>query len=299
MTLLGRWKTRFVPSGLNGDGANINVPAKRIDGTIVRPGQSFNFIGAVVPITEPPYHIGGVLRNGQIIEDGVLGGGMCSASTTLFNAAMRAGLTVVERHAHALYISRYPVGLDATILGTATRGQNVVFSNDTANDIYIRGIPGRRRVVFEIYGINDGRTVHLSEPTIENVREAKMYMQYTDSLAPGVQDQVNERYDGFESWVTRTVRDANGNVIHSNTYHSNYRVLEGLIMVGRYVGDPPSGTRILAADYPGRPDPPDPTPRPSRTPRPPTPTPPPGSTPTPAPTPSPTPVPTDSPAPPA
>jgi vancomycin resistance protein YoaR len=245
-----------VPSSLNGDGANINVPAKRINNTVVKPGGTFNFIAAVVPITEPPYHLGGVLHNGQIIEDGILGGGMCSASTTLFNAAMRAGLSILERHAHALYISRYPVGLDATILGTPSRGQNVVFENDTTHDILIRGIPGHGRVIFEIYGIDDGRTVKLSDPRIENEHEAKAYMEYTDDLEPGETDHVNDRYDGFESWVTRTVRDANGKVIHEDTFHSTYRVLDGLTMVGRYPHDPPTGTQILATDYPG--PPPDP-----------------------------------------
>lgn len=256
MALLGRWKTHFIPSPLNGGGANINVPAKRINDTVVKPGGTFNFIAAVVPITEPPYHLGGVLHNGQIIEDGVLGGGMCSASTTLFNAAMRAGLTILERHAHQLYISRYPVGLDATILGTPSRGQNVLFVNDTTHNILIRGIPGHSRVIFEIYGVDDGRTVKLSEPRIENRREAQMYMEYTDDLAPGETDHVNDNYDAFESWVKRTVRDANGKVIHEDTWHSSYRLLNGLTMVGRYRGDPDAGTQILASDYPG--PPPDP-----------------------------------------
>ena len=262
MTLLGRWKTRFTPGIANGDGANINVPAKRINNTIVRPGDSFNFIRNVLPLTNPPYHLGGLLRNGQIIEDGILGGGMCSASTTLFNAAMRAGLTIVERHAHALYISRYPVGLDATILGTADRGKNVLFVNDTGHDVMIRGIPGRRRVIFEIYGVDDGRTVHLSDPVIQNEREAQMFMEYTDELEPGEQHRIHDRYDAFQVSVTRTVRDRNGNVIHQETFRSNYKLLDGLIKVGRYPGDPEAGTRILAADYPGKPPKPEPEPPP-------------------------------------
>jgi vancomycin resistance protein YoaR len=248
MELLGRWKTAFTPSNLNGDGANINVPAKRIDDTIVKPGERFNFIGNVTPITEPPYHLGGVLRNGEIV-DGVLGGGMCSASTTLFNAALRAGLTIVERHAHALYISRYPVGLDATVIGTATSGQNVVFVNDTDHNIYIRGIPGKRRVIFEIWGIDDGRTVQLSEPRIENLREGTKYFEYTDDLAAGERLTVDDVYDAFESWVTRTVKDAKGNIIHKDTFHSKYRLNDGLVKVGRYRDDPPAGTRVTAEEY--------------------------------------------------
>lgn len=250
MTLLGRWKTRFTPSNLNGDGANINVPAKRINNTIVKPGGTFNFIANVTPITEPPYHLGGVLRNGQIV-DGVLGGGMCSASTTVFNAAMRAGLAIVERHPHALYISRYPMGLDATIMGTASSGQNVVFINDTDHDVLIRGTPGRRRVIFEIWGVDDGRTVKLSEPRIEMIKEARKFIEYTDTLEPGVMKFVNDPYDAFESWVTRTVKDRNGNVIHKDMFHSKYKLLDGLTKVGRYPGDPPAGTRILAEEYPG------------------------------------------------
>ncbi len=181
---------------------------------------------------------------------------MCSASTTLFNAAMRAGLNIVERHPHSIYISRYPIGLDATVYSNGvTRGQNTAFINDMGRPIYIRGIPGRRKVTFEIYGFDDGRTVRLSEPRIEGLREAKMYMKYSDGLAPGETKHINDRYDAFESWVTRTVRDRNGRVIHENTWHSNYRLLDGLIEVGRYPGDPPAGTRILAGDYPGRPKP--------------------------------------------
>lgn len=250
MVLLGRWRTRFTPGPLNGDGANINTPARRINNTVLRPGESFNFIAAVLPITEPPYKVGGVLRNGQIVENGPVGGGMCSASTTLFNAAMRAGLEIVERYNHTIYISRYPVGLDATVIGTPTRGQNVVFRNDTDNNILIKGIPGRRKVIFEIWGVDDGRTVNLSEPRIEDVVKAPLYFKYSDELAPGERLVVQDQYDGYNSWVTRTVRDSAGNVIHKDTFRSRYKMLPGITEVGRFPGDPPAGTRILAAEYP-------------------------------------------------
>jgi vancomycin resistance protein YoaR len=253
MTLLGRWRTHFVPSALNGDGANINTPARRINDTVLKPGDTFNFIAAVLPIKEPPYHLGGVLRNGQIIEDGALGGGMCSASTTVFNAAMRAGLYIQERHAHALYISRYPVGLDATVFGTINRGQNVVFRNDTDHNILIKGFPGKHRVIFEIWGVDDGRTVKLSEPVIENKVEAQMYYEYTDDLEPGELKEKYGNYDAFDSVVTRTVRSATGKVLHKDIWRSHYRKLDGLTLVGRYKGDPPAGTKILKVDYPGAP----------------------------------------------
>jgi len=191
--------------------------------------------------------MGGYLRNGRLqTNPGILGGGMCSASTTLFNAALRAGLRITERHAHALYISRYPVGLDATVFSNGrSDGQNVKFVNDTGHPILIRGYSGKRKVTFEIYGVDDGRRVRLSEPVVDNLVQAPMYLEYTDDLAPGVRHREQDAYDRFTSSVRRTVKGANGNVIWNDTFRSSYRMLAGIILVGRRPGDPPAGTRIL------------------------------------------------------
>ena len=236
-----------MPGPANGNGANIRVPARRIDGLKIKPGGQFNFVDEVGPITSPPYEMGGVIKNGRIDEDGALSGGMCSAATAMFNAALRAGLRIVERHNHSLYISRYPVGLDATVYN---RSKTVAFINDTGHPILIRGIAGRRKVTFEIYGVDDGRKVVLSKPRIENEVEAPRYLEFSDDLEPGERRRVDTPYDGFLSWVTRTVRDASGGVLHRETYRSKYRILAGLAEVGRYPNDPPAGTRILASEYP-------------------------------------------------
>ena len=56
---------------------------------------------------------------------GALGGGMCSSSTTLFNAALRAGLQMGARSNHKYYINRYPLGLDATVSKTRNGSQTM------------------------------------------------------------------------------------------------------------------------------------------------------------------------------
>jgi len=249
MTLLGSWSTHFIPSSLNGFGVNIAVPAQRLNDTVVHAGGTVNFIGSIGPFTSPPYAMGGALRNGMI-KTNILGGGMCSSATTMFNAAARAGLTILQRHQHSLYISRYPVGLDATVWGTPRSGPNLVFFNDTGNDIVIKGYVSKRRVYFEIWGTPDGRTVTFSDPIITNKVVAQMYYEYTDDLAAGTKHKSWDNYDAFNASVTRTVRNAAGEVIHQDTYNSNYKLLNGLTMVGRYPGDPPAGTRILATQYP-------------------------------------------------
>ena len=58
---------------------------------------------------------GGAIINGRTEPQGALAGGICSCSTTLFNAALRAGFEMGARRNHYYYIDRYPLGLDATV----------------------------------------------------------------------------------------------------------------------------------------------------------------------------------------
>ena len=248
VTKIGEWTTKYVSGPFNGNGINIQIPTSIINGDVVEPGQLFDFLQYIGPITSPPYTAGAAIIHGHTVEDGVLGGGMCSCSTTLFNAALRAGLDIRARRNHTYYISRYPVGLDATVwIASATSRQTMSFVNDLKYPILIKGINAPNQVTFEIYGVPDGRTVELSDPVVTNAQTAQDFYQYTDSLAAGVQNRVEFVVNGFDSVVTRTVKDANGNVIHHDTFTSNYKTINGLVMVGRYPGDPPDGTTVLAS----------------------------------------------------
>jgi vancomycin resistance protein YoaR len=240
---LSEWTTRFIPGPLNGNGVNIQLPTSAIDGYVVEPGGTFDYLTAIGPITSPPYVGGGALLHGQIQEDGVIGGGMCSSSTTLFNAAVRYGLPITARINHSLYISRYPIGLDATVWMTGPRNRHTMaFTNDTGYPLVIRGINGPGTVTFEIWGVDDGRTVELSQPRIEDqVAPSFMYVEYTDQLPDGRRDHVNDVYQHFDAYVTRTVRNAAGEVTIEETYHSGYRMLPEYVRAGRGPGDPASG----------------------------------------------------------
>ena len=250
ITMLSEWTTKYTPSPLNGEGVNIQIPTSIIDGYVVEPGAVFNFLDVIGPITSPPYTEGAAIVHGRTVMDGVLGGGMCSCSTTVFNAALRAGLDIRARANHAYYISRYPLGLDATIwIASARSRQTMSFVNDNPYPVLIRGINAPGKVTFQLFGVDDGRTVELSEPRVENEKQAIEQIEYTDELAPGVKKRVEFNVDGLEVWVTRIVRDVNGNVIHEDEFHSKYRTINGITEVGRYPGDPPAGTRIPASQY--------------------------------------------------
>jgi vancomycin resistance protein YoaR len=250
VTKLSEWTTKFIPGPLNGEGINISIPTAIIDGYVVEPGATFDFLAVIGPITSPPYTEGAAIVHGRTVLDGVLGGGMCSCSTTIFNAALRAGLTITKRANHAYYISRYPVGLDATVwIASATRVQTMAFINDNPYPVLIRGINKPGVVTFELYGVDDGRTVEFSEPRIENQKEAIEQIEYTDSLAPGVEKRIEFNVDGLEVWVTRIVKDSSGVIIHQDEFHSKYRTINGITQVGRYPGDPVDGTMIPKSEY--------------------------------------------------
>jgi vancomycin resistance protein YoaR len=247
---LGRWTTRFTVNEFNGGGQNIRRPARLINGTVVAPGEMFDFIDAAGPFTRRNgYTDGAAIIHGNTKPDGIVGGGLCSASTTLFNAVLRAGFQIDQRHNHAFYITRYPVGLDATIWENGRTRKSMRFTNDTAYPILIKGAYEHGAVTFSVYGVPDGRKVKFSKPTIKDEQEAKNYVIYTNDLPPGKFEQVEFRSPGFWSSVTRTVRDAAGNVIHKDTFTSDYRNVNGRYMVGRFPGDPRAGTRILASEY--------------------------------------------------
>jgi vancomycin resistance protein YoaR len=233
MRRIGTWTTYYVPGEGNYWGANISIPAMDVDKQVIAPGEWFNFWDDIGPITTARgYGYGGAIIGGRSVKNGALAGGICSTSTTLFNAAMRAGLEIGDRTNHYYYISRYPTGLDATVFQTDTYEVNMTFRNDTAGPVVIRSYTGYGFVRFDVWGVPDGRTVALSAPTTSNPRSARETTVVNTSLAPGTSRRVEYPHDGFDAVVTRWVRDASGKVIWENTWFSHYAAVNGITEVG-------------------------------------------------------------------
>lgn len=93
---------------------NIRLAARAIHQILLHPGQVFSFNDVVGERTwERGYRPAPVLL-GEAVGEG-LGGGICQVSSTLYNAARRAGLTILERHRHAITPGYVPPGQDATV----------------------------------------------------------------------------------------------------------------------------------------------------------------------------------------
>jgi vancomycin resistance protein YoaR len=227
---VGSWTTRYEVSAHNGFAANITIPARRLDGTVVQPGQLFDFWGALGEVSfRTGYRLGGAIVGGDSVEGKALAGGICAASTTLFNAAARGGLEIVTRSPHWYYIPRYPLGLDATVSGS----QSMRFRNDTKHPVLIKAYASPGTVRFEIWSVPNGRTVSWSRPVVRNVVRGYETVRYTSSLPRGKRERIEWAVDGKDVSITRTVRNADGRVVHRDLFVSHYHRMVGVMLEGK------------------------------------------------------------------
>lgn len=263
MKQISTWTTYYQPGPSNGYGANIRIPTSTIDGYVLAPGAVFDFWQAIGEVSAATGYLpGGAIIDGKSEPTGALAGGICSCSTTLFNAAARAGLEILSRANHYYYIDRYPLGLDATVFESDSGSVTTMsFRNDTAYPILIRGYNLAGAVRFSLFSVPTGRLVTFSTPIVTNRNPGVETTEYTTSIPPGTTKRLEYPTIGMRVTVTRTVTDAAGVVIHHDVFNSNYARVDGLTLIGRApsAGGPtpsPSPTPV-------------PTPSPSPTPTPP------------------------------
>ena len=159
-----------------------------------------------------------MIINGEL-ETG-LGGGVCQVSTTVFNAAYEAGLPITSRTNHALYISHYPLGRDATV---DYPNIDLKFVNDTGNWLLLRTFVGSSSLVVNLYGTPQHRRVETETAPLRIVAPAPVEKRFDKSLAPGheVVDGVR-RPRAERRRVHRMVYAASGKLLSDSTWVSNY-----------------------------------------------------------------------------
>jgi vancomycin resistance protein YoaR len=95
-------------------GTNIRVVAEKVNGAIVKPGETFSLNGHTGPRgVAQGYVEAGIIENG--VPGKAVGGGISQFATTLYNAAYHAGMKDAGHKEHSYWISRYPKGREATV----------------------------------------------------------------------------------------------------------------------------------------------------------------------------------------
>jgi vancomycin resistance protein YoaR len=214
--VVGSYTTTY--GGTEGRLHNVALVAKLIDGALVAPGARFSFNqttgerNAAKGFEEAPVIINGELESG-------IGGGVCQVSTTVFNAAFEAGLSIEARTNHALYISHYPLGRDATV---NYPDLDLVFRNDTDHWLLLRTFVGSGSLTVNLYGTPTGRRVETE--TAPLVTEGKVPWKRIDDATLFRGEKVVEQYGTppRSTSVRRRVFSPDGKLMYDTTWHSYY-----------------------------------------------------------------------------
>jgi vancomycin resistance protein YoaR len=176
---------------------NITVGAAKFNGVLIKPGEEFSFIKTLGPVDESTGYLPElVIKVDKTIPE--YGGGMCQVSTTMFRAALNAGLKITARTNHAYPVQYYaPQGLDATVY---IPNPDLRFLNDTPNYILVQTRIEGTQLFFDFYGTSDGRQAKLVGPFV------------TSRGAEGAMKTI----------VTQEVYDKDGNLIRKAEFKSNY-----------------------------------------------------------------------------
>ena len=190
---------------------NIVTAMGFINGTCVKPGEIFSFNETVGQrTTARGFKKATAYSSGEVTEQ--IGGGICQVSTTLFNAAVKADMEIVERHNHSLTVHYVDKGKDATV---NWGDQDFRFKNTSSDNVYICCyLTKDKRVRFGIFGrlLPNGEKITVEAVTTEVVKAETEYQQ-SAFLAPGETYVLQEGRNGYKAEAYKVRWDALGNQI--------------------------------------------------------------------------------------
>lgn len=149
---------------------NIRTAASQFNGIILEPGEILSFNRLVGERTaEKGYRSAPMIVADKSLQNAI-GGGVSQASTTLYNAAIRAGLDVIEFRRHSFPVSYIEKGLDTTVNLPAPE-IDIKVKNTKDFPVYFRTYYADQKIYFEIYGepLPDGRTIRIRTEEYETV----------------------------------------------------------------------------------------------------------------------------------
>ena len=204
---------------------NLGLSVERATGVLVAPGDTYSFNKTVGEISfRTGYDAAYIIQNGRTVLGE--GGGVCQSSTTVFRAALNAGLPIVKRTAHAYRVYYYEEnsepGLDATVFSPSV---DLQFKNDTPGYILLQSENDllKHMLKVRIYGTPDGRTIEISKPVVTNVSPPpEPLYEDTDRYNKGSLIQIDHAAWGATVTVKRTVK-RNNEVLSSDTFVSRYQ----------------------------------------------------------------------------
>ncbi len=229
-SVMGHFETRYSQAEKAADRTyNLRLAAERLDGTVLLPGEEFDFNDIVGPRDEANgYRVATVIADGELVDG--IGGGTCQISGTLHGAAFFAGLDIVERYPHTRPSSYIKMGMDATVVYPTI---NFRFKNPYDFPVAIHESVKDGAVRAEILGPSQDQVVTL----IRKVDEAIPYEQLErsdDRLPKGTRILAQRGIPGFRLHRYRTIRRGSHTI--REKWRDIYPPTNQVIRVG--TGDP-------------------------------------------------------------
>ncbi|MGE5509222.1 MAG: VanW family protein [Chitinophagales bacterium] len=197
--VLARYQTRFDPSDQNRV-HNIALAATALDGALIRPGEVWSFNRTVGPRTvERGYRSAPeIVREKYVLG---IGGGTCQVSSTLYNAALLAGLEIPERSAHSQPLGYVPPGRDATVYFGLI---DLKIRNTRTAPVVIATAVGRDTLSIALCGQEDEfPEVRIETGPLEPLEPGPEVVEVDPALATGVRQVVEEARLGYRVKVFR------------------------------------------------------------------------------------------------
>ncbi|MFK0252608.1 VanW family protein [Streptomyces sp. NPDC090445] len=172
---------------------NIGRAVELINGSVVRPGETWSFNKTVGERTEENGFVDGIMINdGRFVKSP--GGGVSAVATTMYNAMFFAGLKPVEHGAHSFYIERYPEGREATVAwGTL----DLRWKNDSGSAVYVQAESTDSSVTIRLLGTKAYDEIRAAKGPRTHVTPPKKIE------ASGPQCEVQTPLEGFDVAVDR------------------------------------------------------------------------------------------------
>jgi vancomycin resistance protein YoaR len=207
----------FTTGGFAADsGKNIRTVAAKVNGAIVKPGETFSLNGFTGPRTAAQGYVeAGVIKEGAPGRE--VGGGISQFATTLYNASYFAGMKDAGHKEHSYYISRYPPAREATVFQNPSGGSviDIKFTNDAPTGVAIQTIWTAGNITVKIWGtkryIVQSITGERTNPT-----------QPQEKPGPATDCHPTNGIPGFTTTDTRVIKDLAGTEIRRDTRTVKY-----------------------------------------------------------------------------
>ena len=211
----GQFTTRF--PYLEYRNVNIGRAAELIDGTVLKPGETFSLNGVVGERTRANgFTEGYIIQGGKFKKE--LGGGVSQSATTTFNAMFFAGLKDIQHQPHSLYIDRYPPGREATV---AWPSVDLKFQNDTEYGVLVQAFvvkaaPGKQgSITVRMWSTKTYDKVTSTTPVKSNFTTGQDLKDKSPKCEP------QEPVPGFDADYSRLFY-TDGKVVKREAFHWRY-----------------------------------------------------------------------------